>query len=40
MTHLAHRHRMGLDRPNYTLKHLGYLLLACAALSAWIGWRQ
>lgn len=38
-TYARRRPRMGLDLV-WNWRHLGYLLLACAILSAWIGWGQ
>jgi hypothetical protein len=35
----ARRARLGLDKPNYRLRHLSYALLAAAALSAAVWWR-
>lgn len=31
--------RLGLDMPRYQWRHVGYLLLACAAVSAVVWWR-
>lgn len=33
------RRRLGLDPAPWNLKHLGFALLACAAVSALIWWR-
>lgn len=33
------RQRLGLDVPPYKLRHFGYVLLACAAVSGLIWWR-
>lgn len=37
--YIARRPRLGLDRPTYTWRMLGWLCLACAAVSALAWWK-
>lgn len=36
--YIPRKPRLGLDRPNYHWRRLGWLFLACALVSAVIGW--